>query len=417
MLAAKFNHETPFVMSTFGCQYHGRTPSTDKKQRIAAFATLLDLAGVPVEEYEQEHTNFAVPASGTCPFTHKNGVNGHVNGINSINKTNGHSLNGNGVHTNGHNGVHPEASEAALTPLSHVWLAYWKSKSDFQDWWSSTDVQEFWQSLPTADAGFWRETCAFHDDRSMFETNKPIFNGFSKVGSFCPLGEKTGYWGAYRERLSASTITDPLEASWNGCPVSNGGKPSTSVWATPKDPKQPTIIPERVTIKRFPENLCCVIEGQDRSAMAKREREYWFENFEDLYNEWIQTATLHSSLASDGVVQARMFHDPSSGAMRSNGFGAPDTSLPLALKHNRLAQIIYFQDMSYMERIGRRYSTHLKLRRKFMDAYGPDGDMVDGNIVLWVDLGILKADSISAEYIGCYEGSGFIGYRDHDAFS
>ncbi|CAK7206087.1 hypothetical protein SEUCBS139899_008870 [Sporothrix eucalyptigena] len=393
MLAARFNPSKPFVMTTFGCQYHGREPSAETQRRMDAFSALLREVNVLCEEYEQEDTSLVLDAP-ICPY-----VNGQVNLSEASTP----------VSTD----YKFKLSHKGLPPLSHVWLTYWQTETDFEHWWANRDVQDFWQSLPEANAGFWRETCVFVDGRSMFETNKPINNGFGHVGSFCPLGEKSGYWGAYRDRLAASTSTNKLEAARGGCPKS---APNSSIRAELSEPALPTVVPGRIIINHFPDNLCCVVEGQDRSAMCKREREYWFENFEDLYNEWIQTAVLHSSLASDGVVHARMFHDPSSGAMRA-GFGTCDKRLPLALQTNRLVQVIFFQDMSFMERIGRRYSSHLKLRKKFMEAYGPGGDIIDGNIVLWVDLGILKSSGISAEYIGCYENFGFMKYRNHEAFA
>ncbi|KAL1887965.1 hypothetical protein Sste5346_009847 [Sporothrix stenoceras] len=431
MLAAKFHPTKAFVMTTFGCQYHGKAPSAEKKELIDAFSRLVRTAGVPVEEYEQEDASIVIP---DIPVSDK--------------------TNATGSSTPAKNGTAtpPRTGES---PRGHAWLTWWNTEDDFNTWWATSSVRNFWQSLPETDAGFWRETTIFHDGRTMFETNKETPNGFGHVGKFCPLGEKTGYWGAYRERLTASTPIDKLSSAWNAsgsrsnsydsgygdgtasgaaatsvataeaasCPhlrVGPSGTPETSAASAPSasaTTSVPAIVPHKIVIKHFPDNLCCVVEGQDRSNMGKREREYWFENFEDVYNEWIQTAVFHSSLAKDGIVQARMFHDPNSGAMRSAGFGSSDKRLPLALQHNRLLQVIYFQDMSYMEKIGRRYASHLKLRRKFMEAYGPGGDIIDGNIVLWVDLGILKSGGIQAEYIGCYEGSGFMAYRDHQAFT
>lgn len=59
----------------------------------------------------------------------------------------------------------------------------------------------------------------------------------------------------------------------------------------------------------------------------------------------------------------------------------------------------------------------MALRRKFMEVYGPGGPMEGGKLVLWVDLGILKGHNMEAEYVGCFEGTGFLAYKDHPEFA
>ena len=43
--------------------------------------------------------------------------------------------------------------------------------------------------------------------------------------------------------------------------------------------------------------------------------------------------------------------------------------------------------------------------------------MEGGKLVLWVDLGILKGHNMEAEYVGCFEGTGFLAYKDHPEFA
>ncbi|KEQ57912.1 uncharacterized protein M437DRAFT_70434 [Aureobasidium melanogenum CBS 110374] len=92
---------------------------------------------------------------------------------------------------------------------------------------------------------------------------------------------------------------------------------------------------------------------------------------------------------------------------------AQDLDIFPELDFNRKIEILYYSDLRWMERVGRRDKTHVKLRSKFMERYGPDGDMSHGDLLLWVELGVLKAKDIEAEYIGCYEATGFLAY-DHD---
>lgn len=282
---------------------------------------------------------------------------------------------------------------------SRVWMTYWKSPKEYEAWWQSALVTAFWSALPD-DAGFWREKLQFPATRVLFETNQRVPNGFSHAGSFQPLTEKTGYWGSYRDRIEESTPEDKLSS------------PVTTILPPPKMSR--TIRSGRVVMDTFPDHLCCVVEGQDHSAMGPKEHEYWMQHFNDLSNNWITTTVTTGNV--DGVVSARLCHYPDRGLINPNhGIDTTNKWAP-ALGYNRKLQIFYFLDMSYMEKIGRKYKTHIDLRRNFMKAYGPAGDMEGGDLLLWVDLGVLKANEMEAEYVGCYEGTGFMGYLDHPAF-
>ncbi|KAK2668268.1 hem-containing dehydratase [Fusarium oxysporum f. sp. vasinfectum] len=116
-----------------------------------------------------------------------------------------------------------------------------------------------------------------------------------------------------------------------------------------------------------------------------------------------------------GMVSARACHafagEKSLGA--TNGTttnGTPNGGIFPGLDYIRQAQILYWTDISKMEHMGRWDKGHVKLRRNFMSAYGPGGVMQGGDILLWVDLGIIKGDEIDAEYVGCYEGTGFLAF-------
>jgi hypothetical protein len=40
----------------------------------------------------------------------------------------------------------------------------------------------------------------------------------------------------------------------------------------------------------------------------------------------------------------------------------------------------------------------------------------DGKSVIWVEMFLLEPSDFEAEYIGCLEGTGFLGYEDHPSF-
>ncbi|EME89718.1 uncharacterized protein MYCFIDRAFT_119925, partial [Pseudocercospora fijiensis CIRAD86] len=339
MFKSQFSESHPFVLAIFGCQYHDEEPDASKSALIARFQSLLSQS----------------PAK-------------HVETLESddINKDRG---------------------------SSRVWMSYWFSPPQYESWWQSPNVADFWRNLPNA-AGFWRERFQFTSKNSMFESNHARPNGFSHLGSFAPLVDNTGYWGAYRDRLDPNDhLASPLQSV-----------------STPAQISGPKIHPDRVKINTFPENICCVIEGQDFSAMQEKELQYWSENFNELTNEWVTICLEADGL--DGILSSCLCHDPTSPLI------PPTTSRRWArgLKHTRRLQIFYFQDLSFMERLGKKYQAHRDLRKGFSKAYGPKGAMFGGELLLWVDLGVLKAGDIEAEYVGCYEGTGFMGFAGHEAF-
>lgn len=180
--------------------------------------------------------------------------------------------------------------------------------------------------------------------------------------------------------------------------------------------------------------------------MPPPERTYWDENFDGLAKQWI--TNVMTAGAAQGLVSGRACHAFGSGKQLGASSDAstkvtPDDAngrhgttangrhvdgdgddlrtvskepSPLfpGLDYIRQAQLLFWLDLSYMEHIGRWDKLHIQLRKGFLEAYGPGGAMEGGDLLLWVDLGILKGDELDAEYVGCYEGTGFLAY-DHDA--
>lgn len=205
-------------------------------------------------------------------------------------------------------------------------------------------------------------------------------------------------------------------------------------------PRSEEIRRGRTRITKFPDNICFVVEGQDYGAMTPPERAYWDENFDGLAKQWITNVMTAGS--AKGLVSGRACHAIGSGKELeasssgsntkviitpddTNGHGGSDDdaksngpdrrpSLFPGLDYIRQAQLLFWLDLSHMEHLGRWDKVHIKLRRGFLDAYGPGGAMNGGDLLLWVDLGILKGDELDAEYVGCYEGTGFLAY-DHGA--
>ncbi|KPM41105.1 hypothetical protein AK830_g5457 [Neonectria ditissima] len=344
MLRSRFPTAHHFTVSIFGCQYHADSPSATKQLLINEFDNLIKGAALHVEELEQNN----LP--------------------------------------------------------SKVWMSYWPSPQAFKAWWESAGTASFWNSLPN-DAGFWRETVSFPATRAMYESNGKHPSGFGHCGELIGLDGKSGYWGAYRSRLTPATPEDKFSST---LPTSPEPRPLTD-----------RIRPGRVKITQFPDNLCFVVEGQDYSAMQKKERAYWDENFDGLTKQWVTNVV--TAGPSQGMMSARACHgfagDKVLGATNHGENGTAlktdGSTLFPGLDYIRQVQILFWVDLAKMEHMGRWDKVHVKLRRDFMTAYAPGGAVEDGDLLLWVDVGVLKGDEVDAEYVGCYDGTGFLAYDDH----
>lgn len=263
---------------------------------------------------------------------------------------------------------------------TQIWLAYWNSIAQYESWWNQQEVSHFWKGLST-EAGMWREILKPSPLRTQYGTNQLSKTGMGHLGERASLGENAGYWGCYRQRMADSAtdkfVTDPSAI----CPRQASNHNS-----------------DRIHFTEFPENLCFVVEGQDHSALGAEERKYWFDNFDDSVNRWI--SDLVNSESAAGILDARLCYEPESGTFRK--------SEPRALDYNKKVQLFFFKDLSHMERIGRLHKGHADLRKRFLESYGPGGAMENGNICLWVETSILKADEIECEYVGCVQGTGFM---------
>lgn len=292
--------------------------------------------------------------------------------------------------------IHVEEFEQNDLPTK-IWMSYWASPQTFKDWWESSDVASFRAALAD-DAGFWRETVSLPATRAMHQA---VFNdrqdGFGHCGDLVPLTERMGYWGAYRSRLTKDHTDDKFASSFSAVPEPR--------------PLGDQVRKGRVRMTTFPDNLCFVVEGQDYSGMGERERDYWNEHLDALTKRWV--TNVMEGGAQKGLVNARACHGFAGGKQ----LGATKASgIFPGLDYIRQAQLLFWLDLSHMEHMGKHDGTHVKLRQKFLKSYGPGGEMEGGELLLWVDLGVLKAEEVDAEYVGCYDGTGFTAFDKHPSF-
>ncbi|KAJ5716756.1 heme-containing dehydratase [Penicillium malachiteum] len=278
-----------------------------------------------------------------------------------------------------------------------IWLGYWKTRTDYLNWWTSDEVANFWTILSPY-AGMWREILMPSATRAQFGTNQPKPSGLGHLGTPTSLGEKSGYWGCYRHRMSTSqddTFTTNIDKEI----VQAHHERNDSYCEIP-------IRAGRQFVTNLPDNLCFVVEGQDHSEIADAEKDFWFRNFDQSVERWMKD--LVSAGKGSGVLDRKLCYCPKSGIFRESDL--------TALNYNKKVQLFYFKDLRHLEKIGRRNKGHVDLRHRFMAAYGPGGEMDSGKICLWVETTVVKGNEIECEYIGCSEGTGWLAFAGHEIF-
>ncbi|KAI8680625.1 hypothetical protein LRP88_04585 [Fusarium phalaenopsidis] len=269
---------------------------------------------------------------------------------------------------------------------TQIWLSYWWPKS-YAEWWSKPAVKEFWSGLPD-DAGMWREVLTVSPSRVQNACTAELKNGLNGLGNMEPFSEKIGYWGCVRHRIPDVSLGDKLASSLEEMPS--------------RVPETSDIRPGRTLVTDLPDNICFLVEGQDHTRMSAREKDLWFEEFDELVTGWMEH--LGKDTTANGLFDVRMGHVSDCGTFKDTG--------PVNLNHNRKIEMFYWMDMSKFERAGRVHRGHIKLRKRWMETYGPGGEMGDGvgKINLWEETSIMKGSDIVAEYVGCREGTGFMAY-------
>ncbi|GKZ69179.1 hypothetical protein AnigIFM50267_004366 [Aspergillus niger] len=284
------------------------------------------------------------------------------------------------------------------SPTSIIHLTYW-STTNYETWLKSPKVSAFFASLPSNQedepAGIYHETLTIQPSRIQGATNHPVPSGCMHLGKIDLKPELSGYWGCYPDRIQEKDIKTSLT------------KEEVVAVAESKNAKEEEgkIIPGKQTITHIPDNICFVVEGQDHSAASEEERTYWSEHFDSLSQEWVGQV-LGAGLPG-GVVSSRGCYSDSVPSTISTSEGVKRYPLTLG----RDVQLLYFVDLQHMETLGRKSAEHVKLRKAFMEAYGPGGVLFGGGLKLWVETAVLRDGDFKGEYWGCEKGTGLLGVR------
>ncbi|PYH66331.1 aldoxime dehydratase [Aspergillus vadensis CBS 113365] len=290
---------------------------------------------------------------------------------------------------------------------STIHLTYW-STENYKTWLASPQVSAFFSSLDNdsaeaaAAAGIYHETLTIQPSRIQGATNHPVPSGCMHLGKIDLKPELSGYWGCYPDRIGEKSIKSSIT------------KENISAIAESKADieEKGKIIPGKQTITHIPDNICFVVEGQDHSAASAEERTYWAEHFDSLSQEWV--GQVLSAGLPGGVVSSRGCYNPSVESTLPDSDSATTEAgkrrrYPLTL--GRDVQLLYFVDLQYMETLGRKSAEHVKLRKAFMEAYGPGGVLFGGGLKLWVETAVLRDGDFLGEYWGCVQGTGLLGVK------
>lgn len=254
-------------------------------------------------------------------------------------------------------------------------LAYWLDAADYSAWSMAPEVLGWWQQLPGAaspSVGVWREAMVAPLTRFQYGAGSDHLAGLVTLTGVEPSA-KFGYWGGYRDRIPDSATDKFLS-------------PLSAV---------PDLIVRETHGRRLrvvtPDNLCYLREGQGWDDAGSEERSIWQEQMEPTVADW--TATLRDDPQRTGCLSVRCCreHDANSGQ-------------PL----ERQSQAVFALSLHHIERAARTIPTHLAVKDTFTRMHAEA--KFAPRMHVWVEMLILKAGDLVADYVNCHPHTGLLPY-------
>ena len=254
-------------------------------------------------------------------------------------------------------------------------LAYCADAETFSNWWRTPVVQQSWQELTTQtdeDTGYWREVLV---------TDKRRFNYAAGVedqvasAAVLPLKPSNtfGYWGAYRDRLPASTEDEFL-----------------SDFANVPSIREHETKGRRLRVK-IPDNLCLIREGQGWGNCGAEEKSVWDQHMADVVDEWVDF--LGNEPHETGCLSVRK---------------CQEVEVLEGLAQPRQCQIAFLLSLGHIEQAARTHSTHLAVHKSFIQMY--QEPKFEPKMHVWVEVHILKQNDLFTEYVNCHNKTGLLPY-------
>jgi hypothetical protein len=285
-----------------------------------------------------------------------------------------------------------------------IFTIYWFESASYQAWWTSSSVQGFWTSrvLANGEAGIWREALTISPNRFMHTTGGPSRPGFASIPDLSDVAyeqtdaevERKQYWGIYRRRVP-DWQEDSFESPFAPLTRMEEGKPPINI--IDPSPQPAKVRPGRVFFPHGIDNLLWVHEYQDYSHAEAFEKSVWQEKIAAHAESWI--THLETKRDENGVLS---FRRTTSGQV-AEGQASKD----------KFSQFMYFLDIAQFENAGKSYRDHRLARSAMERLYRAHGQMEDGKIQLMVELAVLKAEDLEAEYVGCTEDTGLMSYEQY----
>ncbi|KKP01694.1 hypothetical protein THAR02_06200 [Trichoderma harzianum] len=297
-----------------------------------------------------------------------------------------------------------------------IFQAFWFSSTDYETWWQSTAVSSFWNSL-AEDAGVWREIMRISPRRFMHATGSTKKQGLALVPElaeveYADITPQQKYWGIYRERIPDHE-SDDFESMF----ISLAQRKEMEQREVKTIPNKKTVVLRdppssldtsigqirlgRVVLPHGIDNMLYVWEFQDYSQMTGQEKEIWDKHINSFVSGWMDL--LDKERSKHGIL-----------SFRNTALTQID-GLTSTLPESRItSQFVLYLDLAAFEYSGKSTRDHFKARMAFEKHHKDSGalGMGKGRTQLSVEVGILKRSDFEAEYIGCLDGTGLMGYKE-----
>lgn len=280
-------------------------------------------------------------------------------------------------------------------PDTTIWMCYWTSVSSSQQALSRLNLAQIHKALGNnrTSIGLWRET--FTPDLSHFETNYAGTDyrpGLSQVaGSEQISHERTGYWGAARDRIPASAY-DRLGGD------GTNGDDSKSNRADG---------PERM----YERKLGAHYVGQNKNTIAHIRSGQWWENCTDEEAEAYET-NLEPALR-EGL------RDIAARPLESGDFGVrflrnvqPDGTTHSGRPRRETCGAGVFRSLADMEEWAKNCPSHHKIYNGSMQHKAHFGEKA--KFRTWHEVCVLRPGEASFEYLNCVDETGSLSFLELD---
>ncbi len=260
---------------------------------------------------------------------------------------------------------------------NEVFIAYWPSRSAFDDWWGTAGFGQWYDDHARLSEAFglWREIYVVPVTR--FETlhSSKDATGVSNLAK--PLGEPVrehNYWGGMRDRIPASD-RDLFEPS-------NPDVHTAKALAASRG-KRVTVTPA--------DNICLIRSGQNWSQCEAEEVESYSD--EVLPHLIAGMAFLRDNPAETGCLSCRLMDEVAlDGSHAHQSFG-----------------LAAFTSMAHLEAWAKTHPTHLKIFNSFLAMVQQRES--PPKLKLWHEVLVARGEDSICEYVNCHPHTGFLPWQ------